>query len=111
MQKAQSEAGKATQQCWGCHKRRLVCDLTLPNCNKCVKAGFECPGYDERKPLQWLEPGKVLAKSRKKDDARKKGVFRDGRSEVKEAAKRKTRKRGIVHSPFEIITWYEFVRL
>lgn len=62
---------KATRQCWECHKRRLVCDYTLPHCKKCQKAGKECPGYDEQKPLQWVEPGKVTSKRRKKDSPSK----------------------------------------
>ncbi|KAF2440171.1 hypothetical protein P171DRAFT_396381 [Karstenula rhodostoma CBS 690.94] len=55
---------KATRQCWECLKRRLVCDCTLPRCNKCVKRGRECPGYDAKKPLQWVEPGKVTSRKR-----------------------------------------------
>ncbi|KAH7091343.1 fungal-specific transcription factor domain-containing protein [Paraphoma chrysanthemicola] len=58
---------KATRQCWECLKRRLVCDHTLPHCKKCQKAGKECPGYDEQKPLQWVEPGKVTSRRRKKN--------------------------------------------
>lgn len=65
----QAECGekKATRQCWECLKRRLVCDHTLPHCKKCMKTGKECPGYDEQKPLQWVEPGKVTSRRRKKD--------------------------------------------
>ncbi|KAJ4359006.1 hypothetical protein N0V95_002541 [Ascochyta clinopodiicola] len=33
----------------------------------CIKAGKECPGYDEQKPLQWVEPGKVTSRRRKND--------------------------------------------
>jgi hypothetical protein len=67
-----SESGeKATRQCWECLKRRLVCDHTLPHCKKCQKAGKECPGYDEQKPLQWVETGKVTSRRRKKDTAPK----------------------------------------
>lgn len=68
-----SEKGekKATRQCWECLKRRLVCDHTLPHCKKCQKAGKECPGYDEQKPLQWVETGKVTSRRRKKDTSPK----------------------------------------
>jgi hypothetical protein len=58
---------KASRQCWECLKRRLVCDHTLPGCKKCRKAGKECPGYDDQKPLQWIQPGKVTSRRRKKD--------------------------------------------
>lgn len=69
MQTSESGEKKATRHCWGCLKRRLVCDHTLPYCKKCQKAGKECPGYDEQKPtlLQWVEPGKVTSRRRKKD--------------------------------------------
>ncbi|UPX10496.1 uncharacterized protein EKO05_0001154 [Ascochyta rabiei] len=67
MKRAESGEEKATRQCWECLKRRLVCDHTLPHCRKCIKAGKECPGYDEQKPLQWVEPGKVTSRRRKKD--------------------------------------------
>jgi hypothetical protein len=58
---------KATRQCWECLKRRLVCDHTLPHCKKCLKAGRECSGYDDAKPLQWIQPGMVISRRRKKD--------------------------------------------
>ncbi|KAF1848804.1 uncharacterized protein K460DRAFT_304288 [Cucurbitaria berberidis CBS 394.84] len=62
----QSESGKkATRQCWECLKRRLVCDHTLPHCKKCQKYGKECPGYNEQKPLQFVETGKVTSRRRK----------------------------------------------
>ena len=57
---------KATRQCWECLKRRLVCDYTMPHCNKCVKKGRECPGYDAKKPLQWVETGKITSRKRTK---------------------------------------------
>lgn len=67
MKHTESGEKKATRQCWECLKRRLVCDHTLPHCKKCQKAGKECPGYDEQKPLQWIQPGKVTSRRRKKD--------------------------------------------
>jgi|SRR5690242_616082 len=71
MKRAESGEKKAIRQCWECLKRRLVCDHTLPHCKKCTKAGKECPGYDEQKPLQWVEPGKVTSRRRKKNSAPK----------------------------------------
>ncbi|KAL6710639.1 hypothetical protein ACN47E_008687 [Coniothyrium glycines] len=67
MKTAQKDEEKATRQCWDCLKRRLVCDNTLPHCKKCQKAGRECSGYDEQKPLQWIETGKVTSRRRKKE--------------------------------------------
>lgn len=67
MKRAESRETKASRQCWECLKRRLVCDHTLPHCQKCIKAGRDCPGYDENKPLQWVAPGKVTSRTRKKN--------------------------------------------
>ncbi|KAF2107717.1 fungal-specific transcription factor domain-containing protein [Lophiotrema nucula] len=61
----------AKRQCWECLKRRLVCDYTQPSCKKCINAGRECPGYDEKKPLKWLDPGRVTSKSKNKSRQRK----------------------------------------
>ena len=76
MQGAGSGERIADRQCWECLKRRLVCDRTLPLCKKCPKAGKECPGYNEQKPLQWLEPGKVSLRPRKRNSPPKKFTFR-----------------------------------
>lgn len=67
MKRAECGEQKASRQCWECLKRRLVCDHTLPHCLKCIKAGKDCPGYDEQKPLQWVSPGKVTSRTRKKN--------------------------------------------
>jgi hypothetical protein len=70
MKNTESGKEKAARQCWECLKRRLVCDLTLPHCKKCQKAGKECSGYDGQKPLQWVQSGKVNSR-RIKDSAPK----------------------------------------
>jgi len=56
----------AARQCWECFKRRLVCDRTLPLCRKCTKTGKKCPGYNDQKPLQWVKPGHVTIRPKKK---------------------------------------------
>jgi hypothetical protein len=81
MKRVESGEEKATRQCWECLKRRLVCDHTLPHCKKCIKAGKECPGYDKRKPLQWVEPGKVTSRRRNKDSPPKVYAIRPRDSE------------------------------
>jgi hypothetical protein len=50
------------KQCWECRKRRLVCDRARPKCRKCQVRGVDCPGYDGKKPLKWLQPQQVNAK-------------------------------------------------
>lgn len=54
------------RRCWECLRRRLVCDAVKPVCNKCRVAGIVCPGYDDKKPLTWLAPGKVTCRTRRK---------------------------------------------
>ncbi|EAW15253.1 C6 zinc finger domain protein [Aspergillus clavatus NRRL 1] len=54
------------RRCWECRRRRVVCDFSIPECNKCRAAGVECPGYDAKKPLRWLDPGRVSSRTRKK---------------------------------------------
>jgi hypothetical protein len=34
--------------CFNCTKRRIICDRTGPNCQKCQKKGLQCPGYGTR---------------------------------------------------------------
>ncbi|TDZ13784.1 hypothetical protein Cob_v013084 [Colletotrichum orbiculare MAFF 240422] len=53
-------------RCWECLRRRLVCDSVKPICNKCRASGIVCPGYDDKKPLTWLAPGKVTCRTRRK---------------------------------------------
>ncbi|KXJ85576.1 hypothetical protein Micbo1qcDRAFT_154093 [Microdochium bolleyi] len=57
------------KQCWECQRRRIVCDSASPVCRKCETAGVVCPGFDDKKPLTWLAPGKVTARPRKKKRA------------------------------------------
>ncbi|KAK1492917.1 hypothetical protein CCUS01_13913 [Colletotrichum cuscutae] len=69
------------RRCWECQRRRLVCDSVKPVCNKCRASGIVCPGYDDRKPLTWLAPGKITCRTRRK-----------GRVADKDTAKQKTMK-------------------
>ncbi|KAK1974710.1 fungal-specific transcription factor domain-containing protein [Colletotrichum cereale] len=54
------------RRCWECLRRRLVCDAITPVCNKCRVAGIVCPGYDDKKPLTWLAPGRITCRTRRK---------------------------------------------
>lgn len=45
---------KASQRCHNCRARRLVCDQTLPSCQKCAARGVACPGYGRN--LRWVQP-------------------------------------------------------
>ncbi|RCK60924.1 Arginine metabolism regulation protein II [Candida viswanathii] len=40
--------------CFTCRSRKIKCDLTRPHCEKCVKAGLLCAGYDIK--LRWSMP-------------------------------------------------------
>ncbi|KAF5661360.1 fungal transcriptional regulatory [Fusarium circinatum] len=39
--------------CSTCSKRRIICDLGQPSCQKCLGRGFTCPGYAPR--LRWVQ--------------------------------------------------------
>lgn len=54
------------RQCWECQRRRLVCDSARPVCSKCKTSGVVCPGYEDKKPLVWLAPGKVKTRTWKR---------------------------------------------
>lgn len=58
-------AHREKRHCWECMRRRLVCDSAPGACNKCKTRGVVCPGYDDKKPLRWLTPGKVKSKPRR----------------------------------------------
>lgn len=62
-----SEESRANRQCWECHKRRYACDRTLPSCKKCQKANKDCPGYNDQKPLLWIQPGRVSLRPKSKN--------------------------------------------
>ncbi|KAK4236604.1 hypothetical protein C8A03DRAFT_45407 [Achaetomium macrosporum] len=58
--------GAKGTQCWECRRRRLVCDSTRPRCRKCQVRDVDCPGYDGKKPLKWLQPQQVNSKGPEK---------------------------------------------
>ncbi|KAJ3953770.1 hypothetical protein N0V92_009742 [Colletotrichum tropicale] len=66
-------AGGGRKQCWECQRRRVVCDAVRPVCGKCKATGVVCPGYEDKKPLTWLAPGKVKTRTwkRKKPTTKK----------------------------------------
>nr|XP_036577674.1 uncharacterized protein CTRU02_12413 [Colletotrichum truncatum]KAF6784708.1 hypothetical protein CTRU02_12413 [Colletotrichum truncatum] len=82
------------RRCWECLRRRLVCDATKPVCNKCRASGIVCPGYDDKKPLTWLAPGKVTCRTRRKNRALETEGTND--DNVKKPVKEKKRERRVV---------------
>ncbi|OIW24740.1 hypothetical protein CONLIGDRAFT_685687 [Coniochaeta ligniaria NRRL 30616] len=73
----------SSKWCWECRRRRLVCDCTRPVCNKCKTTGVVCPGYEDKKPLTWLAPGRVLYRPRKprgRPPASQKAVVKKGKN-------------------------------
>ncbi|KAF2741253.1 hypothetical protein EJ04DRAFT_547643 [Polyplosphaeria fusca] len=74
------------RHCWTCIKRRTVCDFTRPKCKKCQKAGVECAGYSEKKPLEWLEPGRVSSRQRTKRPSPKPLAGKGQRARSKKSA-------------------------
>ncbi|KAF6836215.1 C6 zinc finger domain protein [Colletotrichum musicola] len=65
--------GGGRRQCWECQRRRIVCDAVRPVCGKCKATGVVCPGYEDKKPLTWLAPGKVKTRTWKRKTPAKKG--------------------------------------
>ncbi|KAK1473045.1 C6 zinc finger domain-containing protein [Colletotrichum cuscutae] len=63
---SQTGPSKWRRQCWECQRRRLVCDSARPVCAKCKTSGVVCPGYEDKKPLVWLAPGKVKTRTWKR---------------------------------------------
>ena len=56
----QSQPGSgASKACWECIRRTIDCDGGRPVCKKCLESGIVCPGFDNKKPLVWVTPGKV----------------------------------------------------
>lgn len=41
-------SGKLPLGCHNCSKRRIKCDQTKPECEKCLRKGLACPGYGKR---------------------------------------------------------------
>ncbi|KAI9738396.1 MAG: hypothetical protein M1834_008899 [Cirrosporium novae-zelandiae] len=39
--------GKPSRGCANCKKRHIKCDETSPECGKCVRSGWKCPGYKD----------------------------------------------------------------
>ncbi|KAF9871745.1 C6 zinc finger domain protein [Colletotrichum karsti] len=71
------------RQCWECQRRRVVCDSVRPVCGKCKATGVVCPGYEDKKPLTWLAPGKVKTRTwKRKKPAEKKVLPSDSSKEV-----------------------------
>ncbi|KAK0117506.1 hypothetical protein ONS95_011846 [Cadophora gregata] len=43
---------KSRAGCQQCKRRKVKCDLGIPNCNQCRRQKLQCPGY--QKPLKWV---------------------------------------------------------
>ncbi|KAI8960499.1 fungal-specific transcription factor domain-containing protein [Daldinia sp. FL1419] len=43
-----ADQGNGRKPCYNCVKRRIVCDKTENQCNKCTKKNLKCPGYGVR---------------------------------------------------------------
>ena len=46
--------GRTFEGCWTCRSRKVKCDLTKPQCNRCLKSNRICQGYEIR--LGWCQP-------------------------------------------------------
>ncbi|CAE6365728.1 unnamed protein product [Rhizoctonia solani] len=48
MSRSISKPGPPPTSCQTCRRRRKKCDLSKPQCQRCIKDGRECLGYDNR---------------------------------------------------------------
>lgn len=64
------------QGCHNCSQRRIKCDLSRPQCNKCLRKGLECPGYGIRYRFEkgLASRGKLKGRSLPIDTALSDGV-------------------------------------
>ncbi|CAE6444611.1 unnamed protein product [Rhizoctonia solani] len=44
-----SKPGPPPTSCLTCRRRRKKCDMTRPSCKRCLRDGYECLGYEDRK--------------------------------------------------------------
>ncbi|CAE6529969.1 unnamed protein product [Rhizoctonia solani] len=42
--------GPVPKSCLTCRQRRKKCDLSRPYCNRCLKGGYDCLGYERSEP-------------------------------------------------------------
>ncbi|KAJ1305532.1 hypothetical protein OPQ81_000538 [Rhizoctonia solani] len=47
---SKSKPGPRRRSCHTCWARRKKCDLSRPYCERCLKGGFECLGYEDKVP-------------------------------------------------------------
>lgn len=75
------------RQCWECQRRRLVCDSTYPVCIQCRTTRITCPGYEDKRPLVWLAPGRVTSRTRRRP---RKGAAAPSKLKVSKSGTAKT---------------------
>lgn len=47
-----NKSDQGQRACLECRKRRRQCDFGRPKCFKCIKTGFECPGYADSQVIE-----------------------------------------------------------
>lgn len=60
-----------SDSCWECLRRELPCDGAKPVCIKCHGAGLVCPGFNSRRPLTWVTPGKITHRAPQRPSRRR----------------------------------------
>ncbi|CEL62697.1 hypothetical protein RSOLAG1IB_05053 [Rhizoctonia solani AG-1 IB] len=45
-----SKPGPLPTSCRTCRRRQKKCDMTRPCCNRCLRGGYECLGYEDDQP-------------------------------------------------------------
>ncbi|EFX06200.1 c6 zinc finger domain containing protein [Grosmannia clavigera kw1407] len=56
--RARAYHGYSRNGCARCKQQRVRCDERHPECNRCVRVGTKCPGYEQK--LRWSDKHEVL---------------------------------------------------
>ncbi|KAI1325565.1 hypothetical protein F5Y16DRAFT_411376 [Xylariaceae sp. FL0255] len=83
------------KHCWECLRRRLVCDSARPACERCQGAGIVCPGYEDKQPLRWVNPGQITVRRPRRRREGTDNVTKDkGRGKAKKKSPGKSESEG-----------------
>ena len=54
--------GKPSNACFECRRRRIKCDASRPECEKCIKHRVKCPGYPDKAGFRFREESTKVKK-------------------------------------------------
>ncbi|RHZ58689.1 hypothetical protein CDV55_103778 [Aspergillus turcosus] len=72
--------------CLGCRQRRIKCDMAVPACSQCIRAGKECVGYRDVLPLLFRDENARTIRRAKAAKARSRDQRRDAEFDATSSA-------------------------